>query len=99
MVTPRYADISDIQGSGEALCPSLRDPCSLVQPDSIIICCSTEPLGTATESERSILFYEYGSGNQALPKQSQLHLRNSYTLHFINPIIGPEMHAELSSPG
>lgn len=64
----------------------------MVQPDSII-CFSKKPLGTATESERSILFCEYGSGNQGLAKQSQLHSQSSYTLHFINPIISPEMHA------
>lgn len=67
--------------------------------DSIIISCNTKPLGTVTESERFILFYEYGSGNQALSKQSQLHWSSGYTLHFINPISSPKIHAELSSSG
>lgn len=58
-----------------------------------------KPLGTVTGNERSILFYEYGSGNPAPSKQSQLHCRSGYTLHFINPISNPEMHAERSSPG
>lgn len=61
-------------------------------------CSDQSPQGTATEREKSLLFYEYGSGNQALSKYSQLHLRKSYTLHFINPIISPQMYAELSSP-
>lgn len=40
----------------------------MAQPGSISICFSIKALGTVTESEMSILFYEYGSGNQALVK-------------------------------
>lgn len=94
---------SDVQGFGAEWCFASKFVGSLFSGATSFhyYLLQHKALRDCSESERSILFYEYGSGHiiRLYLKQSQLHSWSSYTPHFINPIISPEMHAELSSPG